>query len=64
MEKEWCSFGHMFGHRVGHGNEKNSNSERSPVFLQFADSSWQLTRQIPRAFELNTAFLVTILDHL
>lgn len=64
IEKEWCSFGHKFAHRVGHGEEKHSDAERSPVFLQFIDAVWQLTEQFPTAFEFNTIFLITILDHL
>jgi len=32
--------------RVGHGEEKHSDAERSPVFLQFIDAVWQLTEQV------------------
>jgi len=64
VEKEWCSFGHKFSHRIGQGDEKHSNEERSPVFLQFIDCAWQITRQFPTAFEFNTFFLIEILDHL
>jgi len=64
IEKEWCSFGHKFAQRVGHGEEKHSDAERSPVFLQFIDCVWQLSRQFPTAFEFNTIFLITVLDHL
>lgn len=64
IEKEWLSFGHKFAQRVGHGEDKHSDADRSPVFLQFIDSTWQMTRQFPNAFEFNEHFLVTILDHL
>uniref|UniRef100_A0A4W5LU73 phosphatidylinositol-3,5-bisphosphate 3-phosphatase n=1 Tax=Hucho hucho TaxID=62062 RepID=A0A4W5LU73_9TELE len=52
------------GKRVGHGDENHANSERSPLFIQFIDCVWQMTRQFPAAFEFNELFLITILDHL
>ncbi|PIO77836.1 hypothetical protein TELCIR_00015 [Teladorsagia circumcincta] len=45
IEKEWCSFGHKFAHRIGHGEDKASDGERSPVFVQFIDCVWQLLQQ-------------------
>ncbi|GFR72324.1 myotubularin-related protein 2 [Elysia marginata] len=50
--------------RVGHGEDKHSDADRSPVFLQFIDCVWQMTQQFPNAFEFNESFLITILDHL
>ncbi|KAI5609341.1 myotubularin related protein 1b [Silurus asotus] len=64
LEKEWLSFGHRFTSRIGHGDENHANSERSPLFLQFIDCVWQMTRQFPSAFEFNELFLITVLDHL
>lgn len=64
LEKEWLSMGHKFAQRVGHGEDKHSDADRSPVFLQFMDCVWQMTRQFPNAFEFNEHFLITILDHL
>ncbi|XP_074518365.1 myotubularin-related protein 1a isoform X2 [Halichoeres trimaculatus] len=64
IEKEWISFGHKFAARVGHGDENHANSERSPLFVQFMDCVWQMTRQFPAAFEFNELFLITVLDHL
>uniref|UniRef100_UPI0037E965B4 myotubularin-related protein 1a isoform X2 n=1 Tax=Semicossyphus pulcher TaxID=241346 RepID=UPI0037E965B4 len=64
LEKEWISFGHKFAARVGHGDENHANSERSPLFVQFIDCVWQMTRQFPAAFEFNELFLITVLDHL
>ncbi|KAG7470901.1 hypothetical protein MATL_G00118800 [Megalops atlanticus] len=64
VEKEWLSFGHRFQLRVGHGDRNHSDADRSPVFLQFIDCVWQMTRQFPSAFEFNEYFLITILDHL
>jgi myotubularin-related protein 1/2 len=43
IEKEWLSFGHKFGHRVGQGEDKHNDNDRSPVFLQFIDCVWQVS---------------------
>uniref|UniRef100_A0A8C1MQF1 Phosphatidylinositol-3,5-bisphosphate 3-phosphatase MTMR2 n=1 Tax=Cyprinus carpio TaxID=7962 RepID=A0A8C1MQF1_CYPCA len=64
LEKEWLSFGHRFQQRVGHGDKNHTDADRSPIFLQFIDCVWQMTRQFPAAFEFNEYFLITILDHL
>lgn len=32
--------------RVGHGDKDYANSERSPLFVQFVDCVWQMTRQV------------------
>ena len=42
VEKEWLSFGHKFSHRVGHGDDKHNDPDRSPVFMQFIDCVWQV----------------------
>lgn len=31
---------------MGHGDENHANSERSPLFVQFVDCVWQMTRQV------------------
>ncbi|XP_077682093.1 phosphatidylinositol-3-phosphate phosphatase MTMR1 isoform X6 [Eretmochelys imbricata] len=64
IEKEWISFGHRFAMRVGHGADDHADAVRSPIFLQFLDCVWQMTKQFPAAFEFNELFLITILDHL
>lgn len=64
IEKEWLSFGHKFQQRVGHGDMNHSDADRSPVFLQFIDCVWQISRQMPHSMEFNEHFLITILDHL
>eukprot|EP01103_Thecamoeba_quadrilineata_P007129 TRINITY_DN1690_c0_g1_i3.p1 TRINITY_DN1690_c0_g1~~TRINITY_DN1690_c0_g1_i3.p1 ORF type:complete len:689 (-),score=109.67 TRINITY_DN1690_c0_g1_i3:128-2194(-) len=61
IDKEWLSFGHKFSHRVG---PSKHDKERSPVFLQFVDSVWQLWVQFPSAFEFNERFLLSIVHHL
>lgn len=64
IEKEWCSFGHKFAHRIGHGEDKATDGERSPVFVQFIDCVWQVLHQHECHFEFNSSLLVTILDEL
>lgn len=64
IEKEWLSFGHKFQQRIGHGDNRHSDADRSPVFLQFIDCVWQISQQFPNALEFNEHFLITILDHL
>ncbi|KAM5290730.1 myotubularin isoform 6-T8 [Glossophaga mutica] len=64
VQKEWISFGHKFASRIGHGDKNHADADRSPIFLQFIDCVWQMSKQFPTAFEFNERFLVTILDHL
>ncbi|XP_058450348.1 myotubularin-related protein 2 [Malaya genurostris] len=64
IEKEWLSFGHKFEQRIGHGDNHHSDADRSPVFLQFIDCVWQISKQFPHALEFNEYFLITVLDHL
>jgi myotubularin-related protein 1/2 len=66
IEKEWCSFGHPFFMRCGHGHEKGQRSEDdiSPIFLQCVDCIWQIVKQFPSYFEFNTRYLLTLADHI
>ena len=57
IEKDFCSFGHMFAKR-----SNPSSSEYSPIFLQYLDCSWQVLRQFPNAFEFNAKFLLAIAE--
>ncbi|KAG2464028.1 MTMR1 protein, partial [Polypterus senegalus] len=50
--------------RIGHGDKNHTDADRSPIFLQFIDCVWQMTKQFPTAFEFNEHFLITIVDHL
>lgn len=65
IEKEWCSFGHMFRHRYSHGDGPGQQEveEQSPVFIQWLDSMWQVWRQQPWAFEFNEALLAALYEH-
>ena len=56
VEKEWTSFGHQFARRngtqiVGSARANVGDRQRSPVFLQFLDCTWQLMSQFPTHFE-------------
>lgn len=72
VEKDWCSFGHKFHDRIGHGKEPELGAEdsgvyfptkeSSPVFLQFLDAVAQIQRQLPDAFEFNKAYLLFLVD--
>jgi len=64
IEKEWCSFGHRFQQRYGLGDKNYTDDKRSPIFVQFIDAVWQITKQFPCAFQFNEQFLITILTHL
>lgn len=65
IAKEWCSFGHKFHQRCGHGDEKaDIDGDFSPVFIQFLDAVWQLVRLFPFAFEFNERTLLVIGHHL
>ncbi|CAM9773473.1 unnamed protein product [Hapterophycus canaliculatus] len=60
VEKEWCSFGHMFGLRA----HSDSPTESSPVFLQWLDAVWQLVRQYPSSFEFTGHYLERLVEGL
>ncbi|CAM9198576.1 unnamed protein product [Chrysoparadoxa australica] len=66
VEKEWLMFGHPFQLRHAHGitRAQGKEDQRSPIFLQFLDSVWQLVSQFPSAFEFNSRYLICIADHL
>lgn len=50
--------------RVGHGQEKPDDAERSPIFVQFIDCVWQLYNQFTNAFEFNVRLLKALIDEL
>ena len=64
ISKDFCSFGHKFAQRCGHGDPNYNDDQRAPIFLQFVDCVWQLLHQFPTAFQFNETFLISILDHL
>ena len=64
VEKEWISFGHRFGVRMGHGSDKHGDQDRSPIFVQFIDAVWQIMQQNSKVFEFNEKLLLTILNNM
>ena len=60
VEKEWLAFGHKFAQR--NGLIKDKAREVSPIFLQFLEAAWHLSRQFPRAFEFNERLLLELHD--
>jgi len=58
IEKEWVSFGHQFATRNGCEFRKEKKGERSPIFVQFIHSVYQMTLQYPTAFEFNSNLLL------
>lgn len=63
VEKEWLGAGHKFDERAGHTESNDeSSSDRSPIFLQWMDAVFQLTRQYPTCFEWNEAYLGLVVD--
>ncbi|XP_067938359.1 myotubularin-related protein 2-like [Watersipora subatra] len=61
--KEWLEFGHKFAERCGNGPGELDSNEFSPIFLQWLDAVYQLTRQFPTAFEFNELCLVRLVHH-
>ncbi|KAJ5078849.1 myotubularin-related protein [Anaeramoeba ignava] len=64
IEKDWIQFGHKFAQRHGYADKKYSDTQRSPIFLQWIDCVYQCLHQLPNAFEFNEVLLLTILEHL
>ncbi|CAI5440149.1 unnamed protein product [Caenorhabditis angaria] len=64
IEKEWCSFGHKFGQRIGHGEDRPTDSERAPIFVQFFDCLWQIMQQNATRFEFTEQLLIVIIDEM
>jgi len=72
IEKDWCSFGHQFQHRLGqlnlhqynpsHGST-NLEQEQSPVFLQWIECVYQILKIFPSFFEFNEDLLIFINYH-
>ena len=48
---------------MGHGSEKHSDQDRSPIFLQFIDACWQILQQNSKVFEFNEKLLLAIVQN-
>jgi len=62
IEKEWLSFGHKFTDRCGFVN-CGDGKETSPIFTQFLECVWHLSRFYPHSFQFNERFLHTLHEH-
>ncbi len=49
---------------MGHGSDKHSDQDRSPVFLQFIDCVWQIMQQNSKVFEFNEKLLLAIVQNM
>ena len=49
---------------MGHGSDKHSDQDRSPIFLQFIDACWQVLKQNGKVFEFNEKFLLAIVQNM
>ena len=58
IEKDFCSFGHLFESR----SHSHNNDDHSPIFIQFLDIVWHIMEQFPTAFEFNQQYLIIIAD--
>jgi hypothetical protein len=75
IELDWLQFGHKFAQRNGHiaahttnaaytsSHYYNDTNERCPVFLQWLDCVYQISRQFPSAFQFNENFLLKLGVH-
>ena len=48
---------------MGHGVDKHSDQDHSPIFVQFIDCVWQIQQQHKKMFEFTEEFLIAILNH-
>lgn len=62
IQKEWISLGHPFCTRLGHVRSQEGNFNEAPIFLLFLDCVWQLTEQLPNAFEFTEIYLISLWD--
>ncbi len=63
VEKDWCYFGHKFHTRIGHASGRYSDTQRSPIFVQFLDALWQIWKQSPQRFEYDERLLTFLAEH-
>lgn len=65
IEKEWLSFGHKFADRCRTTENKEIKlQERSPIFLQFLESTYHLLHTNQTEFQFNDRLLRKIVKHI
>ena len=63
IEKDWLSFGHLFGFRNGYYNDEDidlnfaNQEQKSPIFIQWLDAVYQIVIQNYNKFEFNVNLL-------
>eukprot|EP00039_Didymoeca_costata_P004481 m.73495 g.73495 ORF g.73495 m.73495 type:complete len:1321 (-) comp12422_c1_seq1:2220-6182(-) len=62
IDKEWCSFGHMFERRCGEFGKNFEKDDSSPVFLQWLDVVHQILQQFQTEFEFNHTLLFSLVE--
>ncbi|XP_014219004.1 myotubularin-related protein 3 [Copidosoma floridanum] len=63
VEKEWLDFGHKFADRCGHTVGCEDPNERCPVFLQWLDCVYQISKQFKCSFEMSSLYFVKLAQH-
>ena len=64
IEKEWVSFGHQFGIRNGCDWRNEKKKEKSPIFIQFLHTVYQIMVQYPNAFEFRENLLLFLSEEI
>ena len=63
IEKDWLSFGHLFGFRNGYYHDEDidlnfgNQEQKSPIFIQWLDAVYQIVIQNYNKFEFNVNLL-------
>ena len=64
IEKDWVSFGHQFAIRNGCDLRNEKKKEKSPIFIQFLHTVYQIMKQYPNAFEFRENMLLFLSDEI
>ena len=64
IEKDWVSFGHQFALRNGCDCRSDKKKEKSPIFIQFLHTVYQIMVQYPNAFEFSENMLIYLSDEI
>ena len=64
IEKDWVSFGHQFAIRNGCDCRNEKKKEKSPIFIQFLHTIYQIMMQYPTAFEFRENMLLFLSEEI